>query len=72
MSRKIIIIFLICILVNTISFSQVCEIDSVNYTHVDCFGGNTGSISVTLLQPDSVYQKPIGGLVLMDFMQIKH
>ena len=57
MSRKITIIFLICMLVNTISFSQVCEIDSVSYTHVDCFGGNTGSISVTLLQPDSVYQK---------------
>ena len=26
----------------------------LSYTHVDCFGGNTGSISVTLLQPDII------------------
>tara|TARA_B100001093_G_scaffold520473_1_gene616402 strand:- start:17333 stop:18460 length:1128 start_codon:yes stop_codon:yes gene_type:complete len=57
MNVKQIIIFFICILVNTNSFSQVCEIDSINYNHIDCYGESTGSISVKLLQPDSVYQK---------------
>ena len=57
MSIKKIIIFYICILVNTNTFSQVCEIDSINYNHIDCYGESTGSISVKLLQPDSVYQK---------------
>jgi len=57
MNVKQIIIFFICILVNTSTFSQVCEIDSINYNHIDCYGESTGSISVKLLQPDSVYQK---------------
>ena len=72
MNGKVIIIFLICILVNGISFSRsLLEIDSLFYTHVDCYGSSTGSISVTLLQPIVFIKKPIGGLVLMDFMQIK-
>ena len=40
-----------------VCYSQICEIDSINYNHINCHGDSTGSISVTLLTPDSTYQK---------------
>ena len=72
MNGKVIIIFLICILVNSISFSQVCEIDSISYTHVDCYGSSTGLLVLHYYNLIVFIKKPIGGLVLMDFMQTKH
>ena len=72
MNIKKIIILYICILVNTNTFSQVCEIDSINYNHIDCYGDSTGSISVKLYSLIVFIRKLIGGLVLMASMQIKH
>lgn len=53
--KKIGLIFFL--LNSIIANAQLCQLDSIKYTHIDCFGDNTGSIYVTLLQSDTIYQK---------------
>jgi gliding motility-associated-like protein len=56
MLRNLFILFFILLNSYTV-YSQICTLDSITYTHVNCYGENTGSINVTLLQSDNIYQK---------------
>ena len=49
------IILILFLLLSFFSKAQICDIitDSTKITHIDCFGGNTGAIDVTLLQPNT-------------------
>ena len=53
-------VLILFVLLSFISNAQVgCALipDSTKITNIACFGDNTGSINVTLLQPDNIYQK---------------
>lgn len=52
-------LLILFVLLSFISSAQVCTLidDSTQVTNIACFNDNTGSINVTLLQSNSIYQK---------------
>jgi gliding motility-associated-like protein len=53
--QKIKTLFLITILFATLSVNAQCDYNLDNYSHINCYGDNTGAIDITLLNSNTTF-----------------